>query len=303
MEEENKIKKKIKLKGIFNNRLILKREYIQNKIEKNYLLLNKEYKVFDEGKVFKLNYKKENSQQNILSCKSLSKSFDGRRILKNISFNLKKGQIIGLLGPNGSGKTTIFKTLSGEIAADTGDIIFNGKKINSDPIYVRSRKGISYLQTSKGLFDNLTAYENLYGVLELHMNNKEKIDQKINKLLSYFGLQYLANVKARYMSAGETKKIATLQRVCNQNISVLLMDEPISALDPISISSIKNFILEIKRMNIGIIITEHNVASISDILDYVILIRDGQIMAEGTMKEVSKNKDAIKYYLGSNFKF
>jgi lipopolysaccharide export system ATP-binding protein len=304
-----KIKKKIKLKGLsknIDNKLILKKEFILKDNQFKILLLNKEYK--NQNKIKQntnsiINFRSINKNQHILSLKSISKIFDGRPVLKNISFNLNKGQIIGLLGPNGCGKTTLFRTISGEVMPDSGDIFFEGKSIKKDAIHIRSRKGISYLQTNKGLFDNLTAYENLYAVLELHMNDKDKIEQKIYELLAYFGLQYLNNVKARHFSAGETKKVACLQRMCNAHTSVLLMDEPCSALDPLSIQSIKKFILEIRRLsNMSIIITEHNVRSVSDILDYVILIRDGKIMTEGTMKEISTNKEAIKYYLGSDFR-
>jgi lipopolysaccharide export system ATP-binding protein len=310
MEKKQKIK--VKANSVIKDKLILKKDFIFTKSEKNILILNKEIKVSKFNKIkedksivnFKLeSQKNKNKNKNILSIKSISKSFNQRPVLKNISFNLKNGQILGLLGPNGCGKTTLFKTISGEISPDSGDIFYEDLPITKNPIHERSRKGISYLQTHKGLFDNLTAYENLYAVLELHINDKDKIEQNIFKLLSYFGLQYLANIKAKHFSAGESKKVACLQRICNKKIKVLLMDEPLSALDPLSIESIKKFILEIKKLrNISIIITEHNVASVYDILDYVILLRDGNIMTHGTMSEVSKNKDAIKYYLGSNFK-
>ena len=158
------------------------------------------------------------------------------------------------------------------------------------------------MEQHKGLFGNMTAYENLYAILELHIEDKNKIETKIFQLLSYFGLQYLANVKANNMSGGEYKKISTLQRICNKDIKVLLLDEPMAALDPLSISSIKKFILELRDMGLSVIITDHNFFAIQDILDNCIIIRDGVVMVEGPPKNIIKDKKAIKYYLGTGFK-
>ena len=165
-----------------------------------------------------------------------------------------------------------------------------------------SIKGISLLEQHKGLFGNMTAYENLYAILELHIEDKSKIESKIFQLLSYFGLQYLVNVKANNMSGGEYKKISTLQRICNKDIKVLLLDEPMAALDPLSISSIKKFILELRGMGLSVIITDHNFFAIQDILDNCIIIRDGVVMVEGPPKDIIKDQKAIKYYLGTGFK-
>ncbi len=304
MEKELNNKKRIKLKGDYKKKVfILKKNYIISSQISNPLVLKKEIP-FDYGnKVITIKRTYKNTDNDIiLSCKNIAKKFNERPILKKISFNLKRGQILGLLGPNGSGKTTLFKILAGEINPDQGEIKFNNEIINNNPIHIRAQKGISFLQQNKGLFNNLTAYENLYAVLELYIKDKNKIEQKIFNLLSYFGLQYLINIKAKHFSGGELKKIAALQRVCNQNISCLLLDEPLSALDPLSISSIKNFILELKKTGLSMIITEHNIMAIQDILDYCIIIREGNIMAEGKINDIKKNEDAIKYYLGSNFK-
>ena len=181
-------------------------------------------------------------------------------------------------------------------------IKLNNEKINELPIHKRALKGISLLEQHKGLFGNMTAYENLYAILELHIEDKNKIEAKIYQLLSYFGLQYLANVKANNMSGGEYKKISTLQRICNKDIKVLLLDEPMAALDPLSISSIKKFILELRDMGLSVIITDHNFFAIQDILDNCIIIRDGVVMVEGPPKDIIKDQKAIKYYLDTGFK-
>lgn len=245
--------------------------------------------------------KKKNNK--ILKITKVSKSIAKKPILKNISLNLEPGKIVGLLGPNGSGKTTLFNLIIGKIFPDDGSITFGNEIINDMPIHLRSLKGISLLEQHKGLFGNMTAEENLYSILELHIKSKEKIHEKINGLLSYFDLTYLKKTKANFLSGGEYKKVSILQRICNPNISTLLLDEPCAALDPLSINSLKNFILELKKIGLSILITDHNYWAIESILDRAYLIKDGQILVEGTTDKISNDKNAIKYYLGTSFKF
>ena len=309
----NNKKKKIKVKALTknNDKLILTKEFIVKK-NQDPLLLQNEYilnkrtpkpqiKVASSN-IIKIAEKVKVKNNNILIVSKISKSLGGKPILKNISFSLKQGQILGLLGPNGAGKSTLFNLVVGKIFPDNGEIKLKEEIINDLPIHKRALKGISLLEQHKGLFGNMTAYENLYAILELYNDDKNKIDTKIFKLLSYFGLQYLADVKANNMSGGEYKKISTLQRVCNKDIKVLLLDEPMAALDPLSISSIKKFILELRDMGLSVIITDHNFFAIQDILDNCLIIRDGHVMVEGPPKIIMKDEKAIKYYLGSGFK-
>ena len=267
-------------------------------------LLKKEFKLI-ENKIYQkdniFNLKKNTSK--LLQIKKVSKSLGKRPILKNISLSLEPGKIVGLLGPNGSGKTTLFNLIIGKIFPDEGNILFNGEPIHNMPIHLRSLKGISLLEQHKGLFGNMTAEDNLYAILELHIKDKEKIYDRIDSLLAYFDLAYLRKTKANLLSGGEYKKISILQRICNPNISTLLLDEPCAALDPLSINSLKGFILELKKMGLSILITDHNYWAIENILDKAYLIKDGQILVEGTTQKISNDKNAIKYYLGGNFRF
>jgi len=267
-------------------------------------LLKKEFKVI-ENKIYQkdniFNLKKNTSK--LLQVKKVSKSPGKRPVLKNISLSLEPGKIVGLLGPNGSGKTTLFNLIIGKIFPDEGNILFNGEPIHNMPIHLRSLKGISLLEQHKGLFGNMTAEDNLYAILELHIKDKEKIYERIDSLLAYFDLAYLRKTKANLLSGGEYKKISILQRICNPNISTLLLDEPCAALDPLSINSLKGFILELKKMGLSILITDHNYWAIENILDKAYLIKDGQILVEGTTQKISNDKNAIKYYLGGNFRF
>ena len=306
-------KQKIKVKALTkkDDKLLLTKEFIVKKNQDLLLLKNEhiENKKTPKPKikiassnVIKFTEQVKKNDSNILSVSKISKSLGGKPILKNISFSLKQGQILGLLGPNGAGKSTLFNLVVGKIFPDYGEIRLQEEIINDLPIHKRALKGISLLEQHKGLFGNMTAYENLYAILELYDDDKNKIDTKIFKLLSYFGLQYLADVKANNMSGGEYKKISTLQRVCNKDIKVLLLDEPMAALDPLSISSIKKFILELRDMGLSVIITDHNFFAIQDILDNCLIIRDGDVMVEGPPKIIMKDEKAIKYYLGSVFK-
>ena len=305
-----KQKMKIKADTKINEKLVLKKDFLYFE-KQEILVLNKQIKKkFEKEKneiklassnIIKLNndFKKNDD---ILKISKISKSLGGKPILKNISFSLKRGHILGLLGPNGAGKSTLFNMIVGKIFPDTGVIKLNNENINELPIHKRALRGISLLEQHKGLFGNMTAYENLYAILEIYIEDKNKIETKIFQLLSFFGLQYLANVKANNMSGGEYKKISTLQRICNKNIKILLLDEPMAALDPLSISSIKKFILELRDMGLSVIITDHNFYAIQDILDHCIIIRDGNVMIEGSPSTVAKDKKVIKYYLGSGFK-
>lgn len=319
MEKENNKnkKKKIKIKaGTSSNKtFLLKREFLYKETETLLLTnivnkkvpppgknLNKAQLNVASSNIIKLNEQNKNTNKKILTISKISKTLGGKPVLKNISLNLNHGQILGLLGPNGAGKSTLFNLIVGKIFPDFGEIKLNNEIINDLPIHKRAIKGISLLEQHKGLFGNMTAYENLYAILELHIEDKSKIESKIFQLLSYFGLQYLVNVKANNMSGGEYKKISTLQRICNKDIKVLLLDEPMAALDPLSISSIKKFILELRDMGLSVIITDHNFFAIQDILDNCIIIRDGVVMVEGPPKDIIKDQKAIKYYLGTGFK-
>tara|TARA_B110000977_G_scaffold196617_1_gene277339 strand:+ start:638 stop:1609 length:972 start_codon:yes stop_codon:yes gene_type:complete len=323
------MKKKISIKATIEKRnnpikinqktnsdiLILEKKFVlpAQKIIKNNLaqdlknkpfILNKKFSIIKNKKEYQNNVFNLNKNKNkTLEVQKVSKSLGKRPILKNISLTLEAGKIVGLLGPNGSGKTTLFNLIIGKIFPDQGSIIFDNSEIQNIPIHLRSLGGISLLEQHKGLFGNMTAGDNLYAILELHMNDREKIYQKIDSLLGYFDLGYLKDTKADLLSGGEYKKVSILQRICNPNITTLLLDEPCAALDPLSINSLKEFILELKKAGLSILITDHNYWAIENILDKAYIIKSGEILVEGTTEKISKDKDAIKYYLGGNFRF
>jgi len=315
------MKKKISITGTIQENSTLAKRSINNLQDRSILLLDKKFSiknnVDNEVLVLKpelqiIDNKNFTEKKNIFNIKSninnslfvkkISKSLGGRPILKNISLKLEPGKIVGLLGPNGSGKTTLFNLIIGKLFPDEGEIIFNDEKINNLQIHARSLKGLSLLEQHKGLFGNMTAEENLFAILELHINRKDEINKKIDLLLSYFDLGYLKKIKANSMSGGEYKKVSILQRICNPSISTLLLDEPCAALDPLSISSLKKFIVELKNIGLSILITDHNYWAIENILDKAYIIKDGQILVEGPPNKISNDENAIKYYLGGNFR-
>ena len=199
-------------------------------------------------------------------------------------------------------KTTLFNCITGKLKPDAGEIIFNGERINDKPMHERSKLGISITEQHLGLFSGMTVYENLYAILELHYENKEKINSRINELLNIFGLMYAKNLLARNLSGGEYKRAVILQRICNPNLKILLLDEPLAALSPVAIESLKNFLLKLKQLNIALCLTDHQFIAIQDIVDHCIVINDGEIVVSGSPKLVARNEKAIKYYLGSGFR-
>jgi|TARA_B110000503_G_C7124916_1_gene404152 lipopolysaccharide export system ATP-binding protein len=322
------MKKKILIRGVIDSDLsfskenekqelknksyLLKKDYVvkgfsKNNQDKNLkpaeatFLLKKRFKIVENSNSTKNIFSLNSNKSGFLKIQEISKSLGGRPILKNVSLSLEPGSIVGLLGPNGSGKTTLFNIIIGKIFPDSGNIFLKNEKIQNLQIHKRSLKGISLLEQHKGLFGNMTAEENLYAILELHLKNKEDINEKIDSLLNYFDLSYLKKTKANLLSGGEYKKVSILQRICNPNISILLLDEPCAALDPLSINSLKKFIVELKKIGLSILITDHNYWAIENILDKAYVIKDGKILVEGTTEEISQDENAIKYYLGGGF--
>jgi lipopolysaccharide export system ATP-binding protein len=311
-----KQKNKIKIKGAVQSaKLILTKKNIVSDNSKNNtpLLLQNEYdsknkKEFNKSKItvvkidnFASVIKKSGSEK--LKIKSISKSFNGRPVLNNLSFEVKQGEILLLAGANGSGKSTVYNCIIGKIKPDTGTILLDNKNISYQPVHERCKMGISLVEQSFGLFSGMTVYQNLYAILEMHYNDKIKIHNKIMYLLNLFKLEYAKDILCSQLSGGMYKKLVVLQRISNPDLKFLLLDEPCSALDPKSIQDLKKFIVELKKLNIGIILTDHQISSVLDISDRVIIIHDGTIISAGTSKQVVRDEAAIKYYLGSNFKF
>tara|TARA_Y100001970_G_scaffold274170_1_gene373516 strand:- start:10276 stop:11031 length:756 start_codon:yes stop_codon:yes gene_type:complete len=232
-----------------------------------------------------------------LQVKGISKSFDGRPILKKINIELFPGEIVGLVGPNGSGKSTLYGTIIGQFKIDSGSIILNGKDITEKPIHERAKLGIAYLSQYRSVF-NMSVYDNLLGITQISIKGEEKQKSTVEKLLTEFNLQHLRNINANLLSGGEVRRLQIARTLIN-NPKVILLDEPMAALDPIVVQDIQKFILKLQSYGCGVIVTDHQVQNILQICDKAYVIGEHTIIASGKPQEILKSSKARELYFGS----
>ncbi len=235
-----------------------------------------------------------------LEAKELKKSYKNRDVLHGVSLYVEEGEIVGLLGPNGAGKTTTFKCLLGFIKPDSGQILLNDEDITDLPVYERAKKGISFLPQESSIFRDLTVWENLVMFLEFYYDDREKINEKAKELLEEFGIYRLKDQKASTLSGGERRRLE-IARSLIINPSFLLLDEPFAGVDPVSVKEINHLILTLKKKDIGIILTDHNVRETLKITDRAYIIAHGSVLAEGTPQEIVENPHVRKVFLGEDF--
>ena len=243
-----------------------------------------------------LKFKKDSP---IFEVRDISKSFDGRPILKKLSLKVYPGECVGILGPNGSGKTTLFSMCIGEQAPESGKILLNKKSIEEIPIHLRAKEGLGYLPQQRSVFD-MSVYDNILGIAQ--MSVKGVLNQKsvTEKLLDEFNLQHLRTLNASVLSGGEIRRLM-MARVMINKPKIVLLDEPLAALDPLVIQDIQKYILKIQSSGTAILVTDHNVKNLFDITDRSYVLGEQSIIAEGTARELLKSSKAIKYYFGSQF--
>ena len=235
----------------------------------------------------------------IFQIKDVSKSYDGRPILKKINMELHPGEIVGLLGPNGSGKSTLYSTIIGEQMADTGKILLNNKDISEKPIHERSKAGIGYLSQQRSVF-SMSVYDNLLGVCQMTIKGGENQRTMCEKLLDEFNLQHLRNIHSSVLSGGEVRRLM-MARILINKPSVILLDEPMAALDPIVVQDIQKYILKIQSYGCAILITDHQVRNLFDIVDRAYVLGEQSIIAQGTPNEILKSSKAIELYFGTQY--
>lgn len=238
----------------------------------------------------------------IFEAKNITKSFKDRLVLRGIDLSFNIGEIVGILGPNGAGKTTLFSILTGIIKADTSKIKLGNKDITKLKIHERSKAGIVYLPQDSSIFRGLSVEDNIKAVLQITYSSKEQIESRLNELLDSFSLTHLRKAKAPFLSGGERRKVE-IARALATSPSYLMLDEPFSGVDPISVNEIISIIRHLKNLNIGIIITDHNVRETLQVIDRGYIIASGKILATGTPFELANDKNAKELYLGDNFKF
>ncbi len=244
-------------------------------------------------------FKKKN---NILSLEKLSLKFGNKIILDNLNFELSNGQILGLLGPNGVGKSTIFNLIIGLIKPDFGSIIINSEKVNKFPIYIRAKKfKIGFVPQSGGYFHNLTVYENLKAIAEIALKNKDYQEEKINSLISKFELDNVRNIKAIFLSGGQRKKLV-ISIALISDPKILLLDEPFAALDVLTIKMLQQIIVNLQNSSgISIILCDHQARDLLNCVDTAVIINNGRVIAQGTPSNLIQNIDAKNAYFGDSF--
>jgi len=238
----------------------------------------------------------------ILETKDLCKSYKGLEVVKNINISVESGQVVGLLGPNGAGKTTSFYMVVGLVRSNSGRILLNGQDISHLPMHSRAKLGIGYLPQEPSIFRKLTVSENLMAVLETDKRlSPQQRSQRVEQLLEEFNIGHKRDTLGISLSGGERRR-AEIARCIALKPYFILLDEPFAGIDPISVGDIQQIIDYLRNTGIGIIITDHNVRETLDICDHSYILSEGQVLTEGTAKQILSHQGVRDVYLGSNFK-
>ena len=237
---------------------------------------------------------------NGLVINKISKSFGNKQVVRDVSLNIKRGEIIGLLGPNGAGKTTTFYIIVGLLKPDAGSVILDKIDISNLPIYLRGQKGISYLPQEPSIFRGMNVEDNLMSIIEIIEKDKSKHQIILENLLNEFDINHVRKSRSIVLSGGERRRLE-IARTLASRPSYLLLDEPLTGIDPVSIEEIKLIIKKLKSKNIGVLITDHNVRETLKIVDRVYIVNEGSIFFEGLPQNAINDEKIRKFYLGSEF--
>jgi lipopolysaccharide export system ATP-binding protein len=235
-----------------------------------------------------------------LEAKTVSKAYRGRRVVDEVSIRVSSGEVVGLLGPNGAGKTTTFYAIVGLARPDSGEVVLNGERITHLPMYLRARKGVSYLPQEPSAFRKLSVEDNLYAIAEALGMNPGAADQVVSELLEEFGVAQLRKYPAYTLSGGERRRLE-IARALVTRPGFILLDEPFAGIDPLAVLDIQKTIGHLKSRNIGVLITDHNVRETLRITDRAYIIKEGKIFRSGTPDVLSADLEVRKVYLGEHF--
>jgi lipopolysaccharide export system ATP-binding protein len=236
-----------------------------------------------------------------LIVNKISKTYGNKKVVRDISLSIKRGEIVGLLGPNGAGKTTTFYMIVGLVKPDTGSILLDKTDLTKAPIYLRGAKGISYLPQEPSIFRGMNVEDNLLSIIEVVEKDKNKHQIILQGLLNEFNISHVKKSKSLVLSGGERRRLE-IARTLAANPKFLLLDEPLTGIDPVSIEEIKTIIKSLTKKNIGVLITDHNVRETLKITDKVYIVNEGGIYFKGSPDEAVRNENIKKFYLGSDFK-
>ncbi len=236
-----------------------------------------------------------------LQAVELSKSYRGRKVVDNVELEIGQGEVVGLLGPNGAGKTTTFYIIVGLARPDSGKVLLNGDEITDLPMYLRARSGISYLPQEPSVFRQLTSEENLLAVLETLPLTPEQQRDRLEELLVQMGLETVRTSKAYMLSGGERRRLEIARSLTLQP-SFVLLDEPFSGIDPLTVKDLQEIIRDLAKSGIGVLITDHNVRETLTVTDRAYILRGGKIFRKGRPEELSNDPEVRRVYLGDHFR-
>ncbi|MDV4144590.1 MULTISPECIES: LPS export ABC transporter ATP-binding protein [Shimia] len=236
-----------------------------------------------------------------LRVDNLRKSYRKRTVIRDFSMVLNRGEVVALLGPNGSGKTTTFYAIAGLIMPEGGRVTLDGRDVTHLPMYRRAKLGIGYLPQEMSIFRGLTVEENITAILDITQKDRHKRRERLEELLSEFSIEHLRRAPALALSGGERRRVE-IARCLAADPSYLLLDEPFAGVDPISVGDIRHLVADLKKRGIGVLITDHNVRETLEIVDRAYILHDGKVLMSGTPDDVVENENVRRVYLGDNFR-
>lgn len=231
----------------------------------------------------------------------LRKSYRKKPVIRDVSMSLKRGEIVALLGPNGSGKTTCFYSIAGLVTPEAGQVIIDGRDVTYLPMYRRARAGIGYLPQEMSIFRGLSVEDNILAILEISTKDRHKRRERLEELLNDFSIGHLRHASALALSGGERRRVE-IARCLAANPRYLLLDEPFAGVDPIAVGEIRTLVNKLTERGLGVLITDHNVRETLEIVDRAYILHDGKVLMSGTTDEVIRDENVRRVYLGQNFK-
>ena len=236
-----------------------------------------------------------------LQVTNLRKSYKKKVVIRDVSLSLKRGEVVALLGPNGSGKTTCFYAIAGLINPEGGHVLIDGRDVTNLPMYRRARLGIGYLPQEMSIFRGMSVEDNIMAILDISIKDRHKRRERLEELLSDFSVEHLRRAPALALSGGERRRVE-IARSLAADPKYLLLDEPFAGVDPISVDDIRHLVADLKKRGIGVLITDHNVRETLEIVDQAYILHDGKVLMSGTPDDVVENENVRRVYLGDSFK-
>lgn len=236
-----------------------------------------------------------------LQITNLRKSYRKKVVIRDFSMELNRGEVVALLGPNGSGKTTTFYSVAGLVTPEGGTVVVDGHDVTTLPMYRRAQLGIGYLPQEMSIFRGLNVEDNISAILDISVPSHQRRRERLEELLSEFSIEHLRRAPALALSGGERRRVE-IARCLAADPKYLLLDEPFAGVDPISVGDIRNLVSDLKKRGIGVLITDHNVRETLEIVDRAYILHDGKVLMSGTPNDVVENENVRRVYLGDNFR-